>query len=107
MTLHATTATAPALPATLRLGRVELTVRDLGRAIAWYERALGLRLHSSDASTAELGDGSETVVVLREDPEARPAGRHAGLYHYALLYPSREELARAAQRLIATRTPIQ
>ena len=36
-----------------------------------------------------------------------PAGRHAGLYHYALLYPSREELARAALRLAATRTPIQ
>ena len=36
----------------------------------------------------------------------RPAGRHAGLYHYALLYPSREELARAAVRLAATRTPI-
>ena len=32
--------------------------------------------------------------MLHEEPGARPAGRHAGLYHYALLYPSREELAR-------------
>ena len=47
------------------------------------------------------------TVVLREDPQAQPAGRHAGLYHYALLYPSREELARAAVRLAATSTPIQ
>jgi catechol 2,3-dioxygenase len=54
-----------------------------------------------------LGDGHETVVVLHEDPAARPAGRHAGLYHYALLYPSREELARAALRLAATQTPIE
>ena len=35
----------------------------------------------------------------------RPAGRHAGLYHFALLHPSRLELARAAVRLIETNTP--
>jgi catechol 2,3-dioxygenase len=46
-------------------------------------------------------------VVLNGDPDARPAGRHAGLYHYALLYATREELARAAARLAATRTAIQ
>jgi catechol 2,3-dioxygenase len=82
-------------------------VRDLERAIAWYEGALGLQLHARDEVSAELGDGSETVVVLEEDPSAIPAGRHAGLYHYALLYPSRAALARAAVRLIAMQTPIQ
>ncbi len=46
------------------------------------------------------------MLVLHEDPLARPAGRSAGLYHYALLYPSREELARAAVRLSVTSTPI-
>jgi catechol 2,3-dioxygenase len=95
------------LPATLRLGAVHLTVADVGRSAAWYERALGLRVHARDAGRAELGDGVETLLVLHEDPQARPAGRHAGLYHFALLYPSREELARAAVRLAATGTPIQ
>ena len=69
-------------------------VRDLDRAVAWYQRSLGLRVHRQEADVAELGDDSETTVILREDPQALPAGRHAGLYHYALLYPSREELAR-------------
>jgi catechol 2,3-dioxygenase len=101
------TRVAPALPAALRLGAVHLTVGDVAHAIDWYARALGLRVRSDDGKTAELGDGAETVVVLEEDPAAIPAGRHAGLYHYALLYPSREALARAALRLIATRTPIQ
>jgi catechol 2,3-dioxygenase len=82
-------------------------VSDLARSVAWYETALGLHTHSRGDGTAELGDGTTTVLVLVEDPDARPAGRHAGLYHYALLYPSREELARAALRLIAERTPIQ
>ena len=95
------------LPPTLRLGAVHLTVVELERSVAWYERALGLRVHSREPGTAELGDGATTVLVLREDAEARPAGRHAGLYHYALLYPSRGELARAAVRLAATATPIQ
>jgi catechol 2,3-dioxygenase len=95
------------LPDTLRLGPVDLTVADLDRAVAWYQRALGLRVHRQDVGEAELGDGVETVVVLHEDPQAIPPGRHAGLYHYALLYPSREELARAAVRLAVTQTPIQ
>src|SRR5919197_2485293 len=95
------------LPANLRLGAVHLTIADLDRSVAWYERALGLRVHRCDIAEAELGDGVETVVVLHEDPQAGPAGRHAGLYHYALLYPGPEELAHAALRLAATGTPIQ
>jgi catechol 2,3-dioxygenase len=105
---HTATATAtPTLPSTLRLGAVHLTVSDLDRSVAWYQSALGLRIHAHELTSAALGDGREPVLVLHEDPQARPAGRHAGLYHYALLYPSQEELARAALRLAATRSPIQ
>jgi catechol 2,3-dioxygenase len=98
--------TQPILPAALRLGAVHLIVPDLERSADWYGRALGLRVHERAPDQAELGDGVATVLVLHEDPEARPAGRHAGLYHYALLFPSREELARTALRIIAIRTPI-
>jgi catechol 2,3-dioxygenase len=97
----------PVLPATLRLGAVHLVVSDLDRSVAWYQRALGLRVHRQDVGEAALGTGGDDVIVLREDPVARPAGRHSGLYHYALLYASREELARAALRLAATSTPIE
>jgi catechol 2,3-dioxygenase len=97
---------APALPDALRLGPVHLTVADLDRAIAWYERSLGLHLQGRGDGDAELGDGRATVVVLHEERGARPPGRHAGLYHYALLFPSREELARAALRVAAARTPV-
>jgi catechol 2,3-dioxygenase len=109
MTLVETTQrpASPALPDSLRLGAVHLTVADVDRSVAWYQRSLGLRVHTHDVAHAELGDGQETVVVLDEDPQGRPAGRHAGLYHYALLYPTREDLARAAVRLAQTRTQIQ
>jgi catechol 2,3-dioxygenase len=98
---------APALPATLRLGAVHLTVTDLDRSIAFYRDAIGLRQHGRDGDRAALGAGADDLIVLTERPGARPSGRHAGLYHYALLSDSREELAHAVLRLIATRTPIQ
>jgi catechol 2,3-dioxygenase len=102
------TRTLPAdvLPATLRLGAVHLTVSDLDRSLAFYQDSLGLRLARREDPVAALGAGGEELVVLHEEPGARPAGRHAGLYHYALLFSSREELARAVQRLAVTRTPI-
>ncbi len=104
---HTVTDPAARLPATLRLGAVHLTVSDLDRSVAFYRDAIGLRLHHREDPVAAMGAGGEDLVVLHEEPGARRAGRHAGLYHYALLYPSRMELARAALRLAATRTPIQ
>ena len=106
LTVTSSQATTP-LPANLSLGPVELTVTSLDRSIEWYETALGLRVHSRADGSAELGDGTTVVVRLVEDPQAQSAGRHAGLDHYALLYPSREELARAVVRLIGLRTPVQ
>jgi catechol 2,3-dioxygenase len=90
-----------------RLGAVELTVTDLDRSVLFYENAIGLRTHRRGDGTAALGAGGEDLLVLVENPDARPTGRQAGLYHFALLHPSRLELARAAARLAATRTPIQ
>jgi catechol 2,3-dioxygenase len=95
------------LPATLRLGPVHLTVSDLDRSVDFYESTIGLQVHRREAGAAAMGVGDEDLLVLYEEPDARRAGRHAGLYHYALLFPSREELARAALRLAATKTPIQ
>jgi len=105
-TTSASTAGQATLPDGLRLGPVHLTVTDLERSIPFYETAIGLQLARRDGAEAALGTGGEDLLVLTEEPSARPAGRHAGLYHYALLYPAREELARAAQRLIATHTTV-
>jgi catechol 2,3-dioxygenase len=90
----------------LRLGPVHLTVTDLDRSIRFYEAAIGLQTARREGAEAALGAGGEDLLVLTEEPGARPAGRHAGLYHFALLYPSRLELARAAQRLIAAQAAV-
>jgi catechol 2,3-dioxygenase len=101
------TNSAPRLPDTLRLGAVHLTVSSLDRSVGFYENSLGLRLHRREDGVAAMGVGGEDLLVLYEEPGAPRAGRHAGLYHYALLFPSREELARAVVRLGATKTPVQ
>jgi catechol 2,3-dioxygenase len=99
-------AAAPSLPATLRLGVVHLTVSDLDRSLAFYADGLGLQVAQRDDHAAVLGAGGEPLLVLHADPGAVRAGRHAGLYHVALLHASREELARTTLRLAANRTMI-
>jgi catechol 2,3-dioxygenase len=98
---------APRLPDTLRLGPAHLTVSDLDGSIAFYERALGLQLHDRDGDIATMGTGSEDLLVLAEDAGAAPGGRHTGLFHFALLFPDRTELACAVLRLASTRTRIE
>ena len=105
-TTSASTTGTPTLPEDLRLGPVHLTVTDLSRSIPFYENSIGLELARREGAQAALGAGQEDLLVLTEEPQARPSGRHAGLYHFALLNPSRLELARAAQRLIETQTPV-
>lgn len=89
------------------LGAAELVVTDLDRSVAFYEEALALKVHRREGSVAAMGAGAGDLIVLEERPGAHPAGRHAGLYHYALLYPSRQELARGLRRLAETGTPLQ
>ncbi len=101
------TPTTPTLPATLRLGATHLTISNLDGSIAFYERSLGLQVHRRDDAKAALGAGGEDLLVLVEEPGAALGGRHAGLYHFALLFDSREELARAIRRLAETRTRIE
>jgi catechol 2,3-dioxygenase len=101
------TTTTPSLGTGTRVGAVELTVTDLGRSVGFYQDAIGLRQHRREGDEAALGAGGEDLVRLVENPAAQPPGRRAGLYHFALLHPSRLELSRAVRRLAVTRTPIQ
>jgi catechol 2,3-dioxygenase len=90
-------------PAT-RLGAVHLTVADLERALGFYQRVMGLQVQARVAGTAALSAGREALVVLHERPGARRVTGHSGLYHFAILTPSRVALAEALRNLIDTDT---
>jgi catechol 2,3-dioxygenase len=95
------------LPDDLRLGAAHLKVSELDRSIAFYTNVLGLQLARQDGAEAGLSAGGDELIVLHETPGARSVSRHSGLYHVAILYPSQLELARVAQRIMVSETPIQ
>jgi catechol 2,3-dioxygenase len=82
------------LPASTSMGTVHLTVSDLGRSLAYYEHVVGLAPIARDGARASLGAGGRELLALVEEPGARPAHGHTGLYHFALLLPRRVDLAR-------------
>ena len=88
-----------------RLGPVELTVDGLDRLIPFYQEALGLRLHRRGDGQAELGVGGEALLRLVEQPGAARVRGTTGLYHFAVLVPTRRELARVIGRLFSRRYP--
>jgi catechol 2,3-dioxygenase len=84
----------PGIAPATRMGAVHLTVADLGRSLDYYERVIGLQVHSREDPVAHLGTGGEDLLVLHEEPGAEPAPRSTGLFHFALLLPTRHDLAR-------------
>ena len=72
---------------------MHLTVADLERSLKYYREAVGLNVLEQDGR-ASLGTGGRELLVLVEEPGAKPAYGHTGLYHFALLLPERVDLGR-------------
>lgn len=94
----------PKLAAATRLGSVSLTVTDLARSAAFYTENVGLALLDQEGAEARLGSGDSVLLHLVENAAAKHRPGTTGLYHFALLLPSRAALASALRRLVATRT---
>jgi len=89
------------------IAAIHLTIADLPRSLRFYQERLGLRLHRQDEGSAVLGAGGHDWLFLTESASAPRAHRTTGLYHFAILVPSRADLARALRRLVETRTMMQ
>ncbi|MGH2875189.1 MAG: VOC family protein [Solirubrobacteraceae bacterium] len=97
------------LPADVALGPVSLTVSDLKRAADFYERVLGLRARALEDGGLALGppSGGGALVKLHGDLSAAPLDRRStGLFHVAILLPSRAELAHALLRIAREHWPL-
>ncbi len=80
-------------PPFMSIGQVALTVANLDASLAFYQHHIGLRLHRRENGVAYLGVGEADLLRLEEKLGARRAMRTTGLYHFALLLPSRSDLA--------------
>src|SRR6185312_6604926 len=104
--LEATSHPDGEIAADTTLGAVELIVADLRRSLEYYERAVGLEGLETEDERASLGVGGRELLVLVEEPGARPSHGYTGLYHFALLLPERADLARWLAHAAREREPI-
>lgn len=94
-----------------RIGHVHLKVADLDRALGFYCGVLGFQLmqrYGTQAAFVSAGGyhhhlGLNTWESLGATP---PPPGHTGLYHTAILYPTRADLADALRRLLAAEIPL-
>ncbi len=88
-------------------GEIRLKVSNLPRALDFYTRILGLQVLTQAEGSASLGVANKPLVSLVEIPGARRVLHTSGLYHFALLLPSRRNLAEALLRLENARYAVQ
>ncbi len=96
----------------VRIGHVHLKVADLDRALAFYRDVLGFEVTQRYGSQAAfLSAGGYHHHIGLNTWESRggspPAGGTTGLYHVAILYPSRAALADALRRVLDAGIPLE
>lgn len=99
------------LPDETHVGQVHLRVRDLRRTLDFHERVLGLKnagsLAGGGVATVSATGRLPGLLVFTEARDAAPRPRRAtGLYHTALRFPARRDLALALRRLVRAAYPI-
>lgn len=93
------------------IGHVHLTVGNLDRALGFYRDILGFQETARYGNSAVFlsAGGYHHHIGLNtwEGEGVSPAPRgYAGLYHFAILYPTRKELAHAYKQLLDANYPI-
>lgn len=100
------------IPATTDIGHVHLTVSDLARAEAFYHGILGFDVTQrwgSEAVFLSAGGYHHHIAIntwAGKGAPAPPPGT-TGLYHLAIRYPTRRDLAQALQRLVEAHYPLE
>lgn len=99
------------VPAQTRIGHVHLKVSDLDKALAFYQGLLGFEITQRYGSQAVFiaAGGYHHHIGLNTwySRNAAPAPQNTcGLFHTAIVYPTRRDLAIALKRLIDARYPL-
>ncbi|HYC38926.1 MAG TPA: VOC family protein [Chitinophagaceae bacterium] len=100
------------VPPATRIGHVHLKVSDLKRSLEFYRDLLGFEVQQYYGEDAVfLSAGGYHHHIGLNTWHSRGGGpapvRAAGLYHVAILYPSRKDLAQIVKRLVAANYPLR
>ncbi len=84
-------------------GYVHLKVNNLDNQVMFYQQVIGLQLNWRKGNSAGLGIEGRDLVRLTQIAKGRRYRGVTGIYHFAILFPNRRELARAVARLFSMR----
>ncbi|MCP1493597.1 catechol 2,3-dioxygenase [Peribacillus frigoritolerans] len=89
------------------VGEVSINVLDLNKAILFYQEIIGLQvLKKTDRQAVLTTDGETPLLTLEQPADVIPKeGRTTGLYHFALLLPTRADLSIFLRHLLQTKYP--
>lgn len=88
------------------VGMVSLRIKNLKRSMDFYA-ALGFDIKGVEGKQATLGVGNRELILLRESAEASQTPGTTGLFHFAILVPSRLELAKSLRHLTTSKIHVQ
>lgn len=88
------------------LGYVALNVRNLDLQSQYYQQVLGMSVIHQDETQIDLGVGKTVLVRLIQTEELLDVGGSYGLYHLAILLPSREALAQIFKHFVDNSVPL-
>ncbi len=90
------------------VGEVNLKVKSLDTALTFYQNLIGFQvLEKTDRKAVLTTDGKTALLSLEQPDNVIPKeGRMSGLYHFALLLPSRADLAVFLRHFISTGYPL-
>lgn len=88
------------------LAEVALNVKDLESQTAFYHQLLGLEILNQSEKEVLLGAGGKSLVRLIKTDDISNPKQSYGLYHMALLLPTREDLANVFKHLLDLKIPL-
>ncbi len=107
MTQEQATPTSISIDPRTQVGLVTLSVSDLERSTDFYTDVLGFKVLKRSDDRAVLGAGGTPLLALQELRGAEPSPERAtGLYHFAILFPTRRDLGRALRHLLDAGHPM-
>ncbi len=84
----------------IKLGTIEINVKDLKLQKNFYEKIMEMKVFSEKDKTVTLGYGENPLITLHHKNHLEKASEEsAGLYHFAILFESRGELARTVYKI--------
>lgn len=89
------------------LGHVALNVRNLELQSLFYQQVLGLQILTESQNQIDLGVGESTLVRLIQTAQDGDDSHSYGLYHFAIVLPSREDLGTIFRHFIDNKIPLQ